>query len=128
MTYPLGDMLIRIKNASRAGHRSLEVPSSSLVQRVAQFLAKEDYLEGVSVDQDKRKLKIELKYEGKRPIISDLRQFSKPGLRRFVKVRDLAKLGKSGASLVILSTPEGLMSLKEARKKKLGGELLCEVW
>jgi len=125
-----GDMLIRIKNAYFARHPKLEVPYSSLSERLAKILEKEGYLKGVKiVDQDKKlkSLELELKYEGKKAVLNGLRQISKPGLRRYISLKDL-NTHRRGVNLVILSTPKGLLSGKEAKKEKVGGELLVEVW
>lgn len=127
----LGDMLIRIKNASRARHRSLEVPYSLFGEKLAYLLKEKGYLGKVRVEGEtpaQKYLKIDLKYQGKKAVINDLRQISKPGLRRYLKIKEMARWRRRTPSLVVLSTPKGLMSLKEARKKNIGGELLCEVW
>ena len=130
MTDPIADLLIRIKNASQARHTGLEVPFSSVKERLARLLLKEGYLNKVEVLGKKavqRKLKIELKYEGKKAMLHSLRRVSKPSCRVYVQTGKISKV-RGGVGLVILSTSKGLMSGKEAKEKKLGGELLCEVW
>lgn len=130
MNNSIGDILIRIKNASLSRHLSLEVPYSSVGVKLAALLLEKGYLEKVTVEgkEPKRKIKIDLKYSGKKPAIADLRQISKPSLRRYIRIKDLSRLRRSGRSLVVLSTPKGLMSLGDAKKQNIGGELLCEVW
>jgi len=130
MNNSIGDILIRIKNASLSRHLSLEVPYSSIGAKLAALLLEKGYLEKVTVEgkEPKRKIKIDLKYSGKKPAIADLRQISKPSLRRYIRIKDLSRLRRSGRSLVVLSTPKGLMSLGDAKKQNIGGELLCEVW
>ncbi|MDO8551595.1 MAG: 30S ribosomal protein S8 [bacterium] len=130
MNYPIGDMLIRIKNASQARHVSVEVPFSGFGERMAKFLVQEGYLGEVQVEGDgkNRKIKMGLKYLGKNAMVNRVKQISKPGLRKYYKTKDLNGFRQSSDSLVILSTPQGLTTLKEARKKKVGGELLFEIW
>lgn len=127
---PIGDTLIRLKNASLARHPSLRVPYSGLKERVVRLLVKSGYLIKADVVEEggRKFLQIELKYKDKQPMVASVRQISKPGLRRYFKVKDLARFRKRGNGLVILSTPSGIMSLEEAKKQNLGGEILGEVW
>ena len=123
-------MLIRIKNAALARHRSLMVPYSSLKERLGKILVEAGYLEKIKVCQEKGQkwLEIDLKYQGRKAVLDNLRQISKPGNRRFLKAEKMAGFRRRGPGIVILSTSGGLMSLEEAQKRNLGGELLCEVW
>lgn len=128
---PIGDMLIRIKNAYLVRQKSLDMPYSSFKESLAKLLVKEGYLEKVSVlgrEPAQKKLQIDLKYHGKKGALSGLKKISKPGLRIYVGVEEIPARRRGKFGLVVLSTPQGLMGGKEAKKKNLGGELLCEVW
>lgn len=123
--------MIRIKNASLAKHLSLDLPYSVFGEKLAQFLLKKDYLGKVAVAGEKpsqKLLNIGLKYRNKRPAISQARQISKPGRRVYLKVGEMPAHRRRGPGMVVISTSKGLMSLEEARKAKIGGELLCEIW
>jgi len=122
--YPVGDFLIRVKNALLARNRELDVVNTKYIKAVAQVLKKEGFLETVS--QSKDNLKLRLAYRRKLPVLLGLKLVSKPGLRIYMGVDELEK--KRGASIFILSTPEGVMSSTEAKKKRLGGEVIVEVW
>ena len=121
--YPVGDFLIRIKNASLARKKTVEFPSNKFVISVAKSLVKEKYLEEETVVQGV--LKISLSYKKKEPMISNIKLVSRPGLRVYMKVEDLESL--RGPSIFILSTPIGIMSSKEAIKKRQGGEIIAEI-
>ena len=121
--YPVGDFLMRIKNASMAQKKSVEFPSTKLVAAVAKALVKEGYLE--AIEQKERILAVTLSFRKKEPMVSDIKLISKPGLRIYKKLKDLE--AKRGPSIFILSTPKGVMSSKEAMKKSLGGEVIAEV-
>lgn len=131
MTDPVADMITRIKNAYLARKKSLEVPYSGFKEKIAKILVKEGYLEKVTIESPKSKtkktLKLDLKYKGKKGAITQIKRLSKPGLRVYAKVKKIPKvLGGQGIS--IISTPKGLMTDKEAREKKLGGEVLLKVY
>jgi small subunit ribosomal protein S8 len=129
MTDPISDMLTRIRNASRALLPEVEMPHSKLKESVAHVLKREGYVAEVSVEGAKtiRKIKIKLKYTGRKPVIEGLRRISTPGLRRYTGSTEIPRvLGGLGTS--ILSTSEGIMTGTQARKKNVGGELLCYVW
>lgn len=121
--YPVGDFLIRIKNASLAGRKTVNFPSNKFVISVAKTLMKEGYLREVRVTQES--LKVILSYKKKEPIITDIKIVSTPGLRVYMKVEELQKI--KSPSIFILSTPEGIMSSKEAIKKKQGGEVIAKI-
>jgi len=131
MTDPLSDMLTRIRNANKAKHEKVDVPASNLKVHVARILKEEGYLKNYKVIKDGKQgiLRIYLKFEGetKRPVISGLRNISRPGLRRYVKKAEIPPVLR-GLGLSILSTSKGLLTDKEARKLNVGGELLCSVW
>lgn len=124
VNYPVGDFLIRIKNIVIAGRREFEVDKTKLVKAVADALKKEGLLEEVKVK--KGKLLVRISYYRKEPAIIDLKLVSKPGLRIYSGVDELAK--RRRASILILSTPKGVMSSKEALKKGVGGEVIAEIW
>ncbi len=120
----MGDFLIRIKNAVLARNREVEIDSTNLIKNVASILKKEGYLE--EVKQVKGKLIVRLAYKRKEPVILDLKLVSRPGLRVYMGVDELEK--KKGPSSYILSTPEGIITLQEAIKKRIGGEVIVEIW
>jgi len=128
MSDPISDMLTRLRNAGRAFLPEVQLPHSKLKEGIAQLLKKEGYLSEVVVEgQAIKKLKIKLKYVGRKPVIEGLRRVSSPGLRRYVGSAKVPRV-RGGMGTSILSTPEGIMTGAQARKKNVGGELLCEVW
>lgn len=128
MTDPIADMLTRIRNASRALLPEVTVQHSRLKENIARILKNEGYIAGYEVEGDKIKtLKIKLKYQGKKPVIEGLKRCSKPGRRIYVSVDEIPRV-RSGLGIAILTTSQGVMSNVEARKKNIGGELLCQVW
>lgn len=122
--YPVGDFLSRIKNAALARKREVEVINTKLVVAVAKVLKKEGFLEEVKKDKDK--LKVRIVYRKKEPILTDLKLVSKPGRRIYMGAKELEAIRKP--SFFILSTPSGVMSTREAIKKRVGGEVIMEVW
>jgi small subunit ribosomal protein S8 len=128
MTDPISDMLTRIRNAQHALLPSVEVPHSKLKEAIANILKQEGYVTDVAVEGKTIKtIKLRLKYQGKKSVIEGLRRVSRPGLRRFVGAAEIPRV-RGGLGVAVLSTPEGLMTGNRARKKNLGGELLCFVW
>ena len=130
MTDPIADMLTRIRNANQALHPTVSMPSSKLKEEIAKILAAEGYIEGYEVKADgiKRTLEIKMKYQSdRRRVISGLRRLSKPGLRVYRGSEELPRV-KGGLGVVVVSTSQGLLSDSEARRRRLGGEILCEVW
>ncbi len=128
MTDPISDMLTRIRNAGRALLPVVELPHSKLKESIAHILRKEGYVAEVAVEgAPRKKLKLRLKYEGKRTVIEGLRRVSTPGLRRYVGAREIPRV-LGGLGVAIVSTSRGIMSGNEARKLNLGGEVLCYVW
>lgn len=128
MTDPIADMLARIRNAQRALQPEVAVPHSKLKESIARLLKKEGYLTDVTVEgQAVKTLKLKLKYQGKKGVIEGLRRISKPGLRRYVGVDEIPRV-RGGLGVAILSTPAGVMTGAQARKHRVGGELLCTVW
>lgn len=128
MTDPISDMLTRIRNAHRALLPSLEMPHSKLKESIAGILKKEGYIAEVSVDgKEAKKLKLKLKYQGKKGVIEGLRRVSSPGLRHYVGATEIPRV-RGGLGTAIVSTSQGVMSGTQARKNNLGGEVLCYVW
>lgn len=128
MTDPISDMLTRIRNAGRALLPAVEIPHSNLKEGIARILQKEGYVAEVAVDGKVAKtLKLRLKYQGKKSTIEGLRRISTPGLRRYVGATEIPRV-LGGMGIAVISTPEGVMTGVQARKKNLGGEVLCYVW
>lgn len=128
MTDPISDMLTRIRNAHRALLPTVELPHSKMKENIANILKKEGYLAEVSVEGKAIKtLKLKLKYEGKKGVIEGLRRVSSPGLRRYVGATDIPRV-RGGLGTAIMSTSQGIMTGVQARKNKLGGELVCYIW
>lgn len=133
MTDPVADMLTRIRNGIAVRHLSVEMPSSRLKERIARILSAEGFVDGFSVSalpdgRPHRTLKIELRYSKERdPAITGLRRISKPGSRRYSRAADISRV-QGGLGVAIVSTPQGLLTDREARRRRLGGEILCEVW
>jgi len=128
-TDPIADMLIRIKNAYLANHTSLMVGYSRIKEDIAKVLKKEGYLQEVKVEGEgtQKQLNITLRYvEGVRAL-TDLRRLSKPGLRKYTSKSELPTV-LSGLGHVVVSTPKGLMTARDAKKENVGGELICEIW
>ncbi|HIK16704.1 MAG TPA: 30S ribosomal protein S8 [Leptolyngbyaceae cyanobacterium M33_DOE_097] len=127
----IADMLTRIRNATMARHQTTEVPSTKMTRSIAKVLMDEGFIasyeevgEGV-----KRQLVLSLKYKGKgrRPIITTLKRVSKPGYRVYSSCKDLPRV-LGGIGIAIVSTPNGIMTDREARKSGVGGEVLCYIW
>lgn len=126
---PVGDMVAQIKNAYMAGKSIVVFPHSKLKEAVARILAEEGYLSSVAAAGEGvgKSLKLTLQYRQSMPSLTDIKRKSKPGLRVYVG-RDAIPTVVGGMGVAILSTPQGIMTGKQARKKHIGGELLCEVW
>ena len=128
MTDPISDMLTRIRNAHGALLPAIEMPHSKVKESIATILKKEGYIAEVSVEgKPLKKLKLKLKYQGKKSVIEGLRRVSSPGLRRYVGATEIPRV-RGGLGTAIVSTSQGVMSGTQARKNNLGGELLCYVW
>ena len=128
MTDPIADMLTRIRNASRALQPVVEIPHSKMKESIAQILKREGYIAEVNVEGDKaKKIKLKLKFEGKRGVIEGLRRVSSPGMRVYKGSGDVPRV-RGGLGVAILSTSQGIMTSLQARKENVGGELLCYVW
>ena len=128
MTDPISDMLARIRNDSQALLPVVEIPHSRIKEDIAHILKKEGYIADVAVEsKDGKKLKLALKYQGKKNVIEGMRRISKPGLRHYVGSTEIPRV-LGGMGVAVISTPEGVMTGVQARKKNLGGEVICHVW
>jgi small subunit ribosomal protein S8 len=128
MTDPISDLLTRIRNANRALLPAIELPHSKMKESIAHILKREGYITDISVEGKTIKtLKLKLKYDGRKPVIEGLRRVSSPGLRRYVGSTEIPRV-RGGLGTAIISTSRGVMSGFEARKQKLGGEVLCYIW
>ena len=132
-SYPIADMLTRIRNALMAGHASVAIPHSKVKLALANILKDEGYIEDVTVGDETpvAMIHVTLKYWGKRrerrPVISKVQRVSKPGRRIYVGKSEIPWV-LSGMGIAILTTPQGLMTGQQARRQGLGGEVLCYVW
>jgi small subunit ribosomal protein S8 len=128
MSDPISDMLTRIRNAGAAQLPTVELPHSRIKESVAKLLQSEGYITDVAVEGGtKKKLKMRLKFNGKKSVIEGLKRVSSPGLRRYVGATEIPRV-RGGLGVAIVSTSEGLLTDQQARKKNLGGELLCYIW
>src|ERR1051326_1709950 len=128
MIDPIADMLTRIRNANRALLPDVEMPHSKIKESIANILKREGYIQDFSVEGKViKKMKMRLKYQGKKSVIEGLRRISSPGLRRYVGATDIPRV-RGGLGVAVLSTSEGVMTGNQARKKNIGGELVCYVW
>ena len=125
---PIGDMLARIKNAQVRNHRKVSLPSSKFKSKIADVLKAEGYIIDYKINDDKKPLiEINLKYNLGNPVINTIERISKPGRRIFSSASSLPKIN-NGLGIAIVSTPQGVMTDVDARKKKLGGEIICKVF
>jgi len=129
MSDPISNMLSSLRNANLALLPAVVLPHSKLKESIAHILQKEGYISRVEVEGDKKikKLKLTLKYQGRKGVITDLKRVSKPGLRRYVGATEVPRV-LGGMGISILSTPSGVLTGTDARKQNVGGELLCYVW
>ncbi len=130
MTDPIADMLTRIRNALMAGHEVVAIPASKLKRAILEILVQEGYIERVDWEEDGRQgmLVVRLKYdEDGAPVIEGLRRISKPGRRIYAAADEIPK-ARSGYGTVIVSTSSGVMTDREARRRRVGGEVVCAVW
>ena len=130
MTDPIADMLTRIRNANTVGHATVEIPASKIKNSIAGILTEEGYIKGFDVIEDDKQgmIRIQMKYgQDKERVISGIKKISKPGLKVYAKAEDVPKV-LGGLGIAIISTSQGLISDKEARKLGIGGEVICYVW
>jgi len=125
---PISDLLCRLRNAARAQHADVLVPHSRLKQSLAEVLKREGYLADVSVEgTSKKQIRMKLRYAGRKSVLEGLRRLSTPGRRVYARCTEIPKV-RGGLGVVVLSTSSGIVTDREARKRNLGGELLCSVW
>ncbi|MBU1036619.1 30S ribosomal protein S8 [Patescibacteria group bacterium] len=130
MTDPIADMLTRIRNSTAVKKSEIILPYSKIKFAIAQLLKKEGYLEDIEVLKENKnftELRIVLKYEDKKPVINHIKRVSKPGKRVYVD-REHIPFILNNLGIAILSTSRGIMTNKQARRAKIGGELICEIW
>ncbi len=130
MTDPIADMLTRIRNANSVGHESVDVPASKIKKSIAGILADEGYINGFDVIDDGKQgtIKINMKYgPDKEKVINGIKKISKPGLKVYAKASEVPRV-LGGLGIAIISTSNGVISDKEARKLGVGGEVICYVW
>ena len=126
---PIGDMIARIKNAQKRNHKKVQLPSSKFKVKIAEVLKTEGYIIDYKLfsETNKPELQISLKYNSGNPVISSIQRISKPGRRIFSRAESLPKIN-NGLGIAIISTPKGVMSDIDARKQKIGGEIICKVF
>ena len=127
---PIGDMIARIKNAQVRNHKKLELPSSNFKVKIADVLKNEGFIIDYKINKkesNKADLMINLKYNSGFPVISTIERISKPGRRIFSSAQSLPKIN-NGLGIAIISTPKGVMTDIDARKQKIGGEIICKVF
>ena len=125
---PIGDMLARIKNAQVRNHSKVSLPSSKFKSKIADVLKAKGYIIDYKINDDKKpSIEINLKYNSGNPVINTIERISKPGRRIFSSASSLPKIN-NGLGIAIVSTPQGVMTDVDARKKKLGGEIICKVF
>ena len=129
LTDPIGDMITRIKNAQMRNHKKVELPSSNFKVKIVEILKSEGFVIDYKVDLEDNKpvLLINLKYYSGNPVIGTIERVSKPGRRIFSRAESLPKIN-NGLGIAIISTPKGVMTDIEARKQKVGGEIICKVF
>ena len=129
VTDPIADMLTRVRNAGSARHRRVDMPVSKLKAEVARILKDNHYIHDFKILDDGKHgvLRLYLKYYQEKPVIRELKRVSKPGLRKYVGVEEIPRV-RNGLGMAILSTSKGLMTDREARASRMGGELLAIVW
>tara|TARA_B100001063_G_scaffold195818_1_gene187645 strand:+ start:28 stop:423 length:396 start_codon:yes stop_codon:yes gene_type:complete len=126
---PIGDMIARVKNAQSRNHKKVELPSSNFKNKIADILKNEGFIRDfkvLTVDK-KQVLSLELKYHSGNPVISNFERVSKPGRRIFSSADGLPKIN-NGLGIAIVSTPKGVMTDLDARKQRVGGEIICKVF
>jgi len=130
MTDPIADMLTRIRNGLQSRHAAVEMPASKLKSAIAEVLKDEGYIKGFATTGEgaTKTLKVELRYVGKNePVLSGLKRISKPGLRVYSQATEIPRVF-GGLGVAIISTSRGVMSGAQARKQRVGGEIICHVW
>ena len=126
---PIADALTRIRNAKMVNHESVSMPASKLKEELVKVLQKEGYVDGYTVEEKDgfKVINVTLKYNNGKSVITGLQRISRPGLRVYSKAKNMPRVF-DGMGIAVVSTSKGLMTEKEARANKLGGEILCYVW
>ena len=126
---PIGDMIARVKNAQARNHKNVELPSSNFKTKIADILKNEGFIKDFKINSEGNKpiLMLELKYHSGNPVINAFERVSKPGRRIFSSAESLPKIN-NGLGIAIISTPKGVMTDIDARKQKVGGEIICKVF
>ncbi|HUI66474.1 MAG TPA: 30S ribosomal protein S8 [Bacteroidota bacterium] len=129
MTDPVADYLTRLRNAIQAKHKRVDIPASKLKRELTKLLVAQKFVSSYSEIKDDAQgvLRIQLKYNDGRPVIAGLKRVSTPGLRQYVDAQAIPRV-LGGLGIAVISTSQGLMTDKQARLAKVGGEVLCEVW
>jgi len=130
MTDPIADMLTRIRNACGSKHRRVDIPASKLKTEIARILMENHYIRDfktLETEEGRKVLRIYLRYAGDQPVIRELRRVSTPGLRKYVGVTEIPRV-RNGLGMAILSTSQGILTDRQARQSRTGGELLALVW
>ena len=129
VTDTISDFLTRIRNASAARHKSVDVPSSNLKVAIAEILKDQGYIQDFSKSEDGKQgvLSLKLRYYYGQPVIREIHRVSKPGRRIYAPVERLPRV-RNGLGIAIISTPRGVMTDKQARRENVGGEVLCTIW
>jgi small subunit ribosomal protein S8 len=129
MTDPVADYLTRLRNALQAGHKRVDVPSSNLKRELSRLLTDHKFINGFTEVKETTQgmIRIQLKYQDTRPVISGLKRISRPGLRKYVNADAIPRV-LGGLGIAVISTSKGLMTDRQAREAGVGGEVLCEIW
>ena len=130
MTDPIADMLTRIRNACGSKHRRVDIPVSKMKTEIARILKENNFIQDyqtLQTDDGKQVLRVRLKYAGGQSVIRELQRVSSPGLRRYVALGEIPRV-RNGLGVAILSTSKGLMTDREARQARTGGELVAVIW
>lgn len=130
MSDPISDYLTRVRNALKAGKKTVDIPYSKFKEAISDILKKTSFIEDFKVIESEEKFRfisIKLKYADGDSVILGLKRISRPGIRRYVNNETIPRV-RNGMGIAIVSTSKGLMTDKEARKLKVGGEVVCEVW
>lgn len=130
MTDPISDYLTRLRNALKAGKKTVDIPSSKFKESMSEILKKTSFIEDFKVLETEKKFKVlsvRLKYSSGDSVILGLKRISKPGIRRYVKSEDIPRV-RNGFGIAIVSTSRGLLTDREARDLKVGGEVVCHIW
>ena len=130
MTDPISDFLTRIRNAIKAEKKSVDIPASNLKIGIAEILKNANFIIDYTVietESKKRFISIKLKYNGGISVIEGLKRISRPGIRRYTDAENLPRV-RNGLGIAIISTSKGLLTDKQARSQKIGGEVMCEIW